>query len=135
METPNGYSAGRSLPHLGANILSAPMNYSVTFIWISMRANVSFDSVSAVKSPLAVYRSIARQNLLNHCILLPVPPPDGWSCYADFEDERSMLVTFYSTMTAVELKIQLQRALVPLFVDRIEVSPSKDQSLTRLSLN
>jgi hypothetical protein len=111
------------------------MNYSVTFIWVSAKTNLSFDPVNVVKSPLTVYRSIAHQNLLNHCIHLPVPPSEGWSCYADFENERSMLVTFYSTMTAVELKMQLELALVPSFVDRIEVSPSRDQSLSRLFLN
>jgi hypothetical protein len=100
------------------------MHYDITLTWTSNRPYLDFYFVPS-RSPVYRYEQIRSEYLREHGIVLPMPNPSEWTCPVHIDEEMYIVVTFFSELDPVALQKQLAHALVPEFVDRIEVKPAR----------
>lgn len=100
-------------------------NYEITLIWNSAPKHISFDPAAVKFSPLAGYEEIRRRQILEQGIVLPAPTPAGWTCFLTMDDVHYMHVKFFSELAPAALQKQLEVALVPAFVDELEVKAAR----------
>lgn len=97
------------------------MNYDITLTWTSHRPYLDFYPSTPSRSPVYRYGEIRRDFLKERGIVLPVPNPREWTCPVRIDEELYIVVTFFSELEPAALRKQLEHALVPSFVDRLEV--------------
>jgi hypothetical protein len=100
------------------------MHYETTLVWTSNRPFTDFYSATPGSTPSYRYEEIRREYLQERGIALPVPNPGGWTCPVHIDDDLSIVVIFFSRLGLVAFRKQLEKALVPAFVDRLEVKPA-----------
>lgn len=101
------------------------MHYEITLTWTSHRPYLDFYPSTRSRSPVYRYDQIRREFLKDHGIVLPVPNPDEWTCPVYIDEQLYIIVTFFSELGPVALQKQLEQALVPSFVDRLQVKTAR----------